>query len=153
MEAALTGLELEEFYDADKYPRMSHLGLFDAPNGLAEALITGREKMFVSHFMRQQVYDQSGLDENALAEYARALAAPGALRGGIEYFRTHKTDAEHNRENAKTRLPMPVLTISGAASSEATLESQIKPLVENLCSVIIEECGHYLARGEAGARD
>lgn len=53
MEAALPGLGLEELYDADKYPRMYHLPLFEAPNGLAEALIVGRERMFVEHFMLQ----------------------------------------------------------------------------------------------------
>ena len=51
MESALPGFGLEELYDADAYPRMYHLGLSEAPNGLDEALITGRELMFVSHFM------------------------------------------------------------------------------------------------------
>ena len=105
MEAALPGLGLEELYDAAKFPRMYHLPLFEAPNQLAEALITGREKMFVSHFMRQQTYDPTGPDEDALAEYARRLAAPGALRGGIEYFRTHKIDAERNREMLRLNFP------------------------------------------------
>ena len=145
MEAALPGLGLEELYDANKYPRMYHLPLFEAPNGLAEALIVGREKMFVSHFMRQQSYDPTGLDEDALDEYARRLAAPGALRGGIEYFRSHTIDAEQNRENAKTKLPMPVLTMGGTASFGANLAPQIRPLVENIRSVMIDQCGHYLA--------
>jgi pimeloyl-ACP methyl ester carboxylesterase len=111
MEAALPGLGLEELYDAIKYPRMYHLPLFDAPNGLAEALITGREQMFVSHFMRQQAYNATGLEQGALDEYARHLAAPGALHGGIEYFRVHQIDAKRNREHAKTKLPMRVMTI------------------------------------------
>ena len=145
MEAALPGLGLEKLYDAIKYPRMYHLPLFDAPNGLAEALITGREKMFVSHFMRQQTYDPTGPDEEALEEYARRLAAPGALHAGIEYFRSHTLDAEHNREHAKTKLPMPVLTVGGTASFGANLEPEIRPLVENLRSVMIDGCGHYLA--------
>ena len=145
MEAALPGLGLEALYDAVKYPRMYHLPLFDAPSGLAEALIAGREKMFVSHFMRQQTYDPTGPEEDALEEYARRLAAPGALHAGIEYFRAHKIDAEHNREHAKTRLPMPVLTVGGTASFGANLEGEIRPLVENLRSVMIDECGHYLA--------
>ncbi len=145
MEAALPGLGLEELYDALKYPRMYHLPLFEAPNGLAEALIAGREKMFVSHFMRQQTYDPTGPEEAALEEYARRLAAPGALRGGIEYFRSHKMDAAANRESARTKLPMPVLTVGGTASFGANLAPQIKPLVEQMESVMIEECGHYLA--------
>ena len=102
----------EKLYDADKYPRMYHLPLFEAPNGLAEALIKVREKMFVRHFMRQQAYNPVALEDNVLEEYATQLAAPGGLRPGIAYFRAHKLDAEHNRENAKTKLPMSVLTVA-----------------------------------------
>ncbi len=145
MEAALPGLGLEELYDAARYPRMYHLPLFDAPNGLAEALIAGRERLFVDHFMRQQAFNQDGLEPEALDEYARCLAAPGALQGGIAYFRAHTVDAEHNREHAKTRLAMPVMTVGGVASFGAALKGQVEPLVERLRHVMIEDCGHYLA--------
>ena len=145
IEAALPGLGLETLFDASKYPRMYHLPLFEAPNGLAEALIGGRERLFVDHFMRQQAYDPDALDERALALYARALGSPGALRAGIAYFRAHKVDAGHNRENARTRLRMPVMTVGGKASFGADLAGQITPLVEELHSVMIDECGHYVA--------
>ena len=145
MEAALAGFGLEDLYDASKTPRMFHLPLFEAPNGLAEALIAGREKLFVSHMMRQQAYDTTALEEEALEEYARHLSAPGALHGGIEYFRAHTVDAEHNREHAKTKLPMPVLTVGGTASFGVHLEGEIRPLVANMRAVMIDQCGHYLA--------
>jgi pimeloyl-ACP methyl ester carboxylesterase len=145
METALPGLGLEKIYDADKYPRMYHLGLFEAPNGLAEALITGREKMFVRHFMRQQAYNTAALEDDLLDAYAERLAAPGALHAGIAYFRAHKIDAEHNRESAKTKLPMPVMTVGGTASFGADLEGEIRPLAKHVRAVMIEECGHYLA--------
>ena len=145
MEAALPGLGLEKLYDADKYPRMYHLPLFDAPNGLAEALITGREKMFVRHFMRQQAYNTAALEDEVLDGYAERLAAPGALRAGIAYFRAHKIDAEHNRENSRTKLPMPVLTVGGTASFGADLEAEIRPLAKQMRAVMIDRCGHYLA--------
>jgi pimeloyl-ACP methyl ester carboxylesterase len=145
MEAALPGLGLEKLYDADKYPRMYHLPLFEAPNGLAEALITGREKMFVCHFMRQQAYNAAALEDDVLDGYADRLAAPGALHAGIAYFRAHKIDAEHNRVNAKTKLPMPVLTVGGTASFGADLEGEIRPLVKRMRAVMIKDCGHYLA--------
>ncbi len=147
-EAALAGLGLEELYDAAKTPRMFHLPLFEAPNGLAEALITGREALFVAHMMRQQAYDTTALEEHALAEYARHLAAPGALHGGIEYFRAHTLDGVHNREFSKTKLPMPVLIVGGTASLGAHLEHlepRMRPLAERMRSVMIDECGHYLA--------
>ncbi len=145
MEAALPGLGLEELYDANKYPMMYHLPLFEAPNGLAEALITGREKMFVRHFMLQQAHNTAGLENDILDEYADRLAAPGALHAGIAYFRAHKVDAEHNRENAKTKLPMPVLTVAGAASAGTGLEGAIRPLTKRMRAIVIQDCGHYLA--------
>jgi pimeloyl-ACP methyl ester carboxylesterase len=145
MDAALPGLGLEKLYDADKYPRMYHLPLFEAPNGLAEALIAGREKMFVWHFMRQQAYNATALEDDVLDGYADRLAAPGALHAGIAYFRAHKIDAEHNRQNAKTKLTMPVLTIGGTASFGADLEGEIRPLAKHMRAVMIENCGHYLA--------
>ena len=49
------------------------------------------------------------------------------------------------REHAKTKLFMPVITIGGTASLGANLEPEIRPLVENLRSVMIDDCGHYLA--------
>ncbi|WP_375508452.1 alpha/beta fold hydrolase [uncultured Caballeronia sp.] len=144
-EAALAGFGLEALFDADKNPRMFHLPLFEAPNGLAEALITGREPLFVAHMMRQQAYDTTALDHDALEEYSRHLAAPGALHGGIEYFRAHRIDKIHNLEHASAKLPMPVLTIGGTASFGVNLESEIRPLAQNLRSAMIDECGHYLA--------
>ena len=144
-EAALAGLGLEDLFDAAKHPRMFHLPLFEAPNGLAEALIAGRERLFVAHMMRQQAYDTTALDEETLDAYARHLAAPGALHCGIEYFRAHTIDAVHNREFARTKLPMPMLTVGGTASFGANLEPEVRPLAADLHSAMIEECGHYLA--------
>ena len=40
---------------------------------------------------------------------------------------------------------MPVLTIGGVASFGRNLEPEIRPLAKHLRSVMIEDCGHYLA--------
>ena len=145
LESALPGFGLEELYDADAYPRMYHLGLSEAPNGLAEALITGRELMFVSHFMRQQTYDPTGPEESALAEYALRLGSPGALRCGLGYFRSHKIDAEYNRQSARTKLTMPVLTVGASLSFKDIIAERTPELAERVRSIVLPECGHYLA--------
>ena len=124
---------------------MYHLGLPEAPNGLAEALIAGRELMFVTHFMRQQTYDPTGPEEDAMAEYALRLGAPGALRCGLGYFRSHKADAEHNRQSARTKLPMPVLTVGASLSFVDIFAARTPKLAARVRSTVIPECGHYLA--------
>jgi pimeloyl-ACP methyl ester carboxylesterase len=146
MEGVLPGFGLEELYDALKFPRMYHLTLFEAPNGLAEALISGRESIFVEHFIRQQTYDPFGPEQDALDEYARRIASPGALRGGIALFRTHKLDAERNRVSGGSKLSMPVLTIGGSASfGGRNLEKRTRELAQNVKGVILDDCGHYPA--------
>jgi hypothetical protein len=57
MEAALPGLGVKRLYDADKYPRMCYLRSLKLRTDLPKSLITGGEKVFVWHFMRQQAYN------------------------------------------------------------------------------------------------
>ena len=40
---------------------------------------------------------------------------------------------------------MPVLTVGGTASFGANLEGLIRPLVQRMRAVMVENCGHYLA--------
>ena len=150
-EAGLPGLGLEGFFDAAKFPQYWHFGLFSAPNGVAEFLIAGRERQSVSHFIRMQSYDPTGVTEEDLDEYARRLIAPGALRGGLEYYRAFPVDAEHNGEYSRTKLPMPVLTLAGEHSVGGMLETSIKPLASHVRGVVIERCGHYLAEEQPEA--
>lgn len=94
-------------------------------------------------------YLAAAINENLCSQWADWLGVdngtPGALSGGIAYFRAHRTDAEHNRQNARIKLPMPVLTIGGTASFGADLEGEIRPLAEKLRAVMIDASGHYLA--------
>jgi pimeloyl-ACP methyl ester carboxylesterase len=154
-EAGLPGLGLEGFFDTARYPQFWHFGFFSAPNNVAESLIVGRERLFVSHFIRMQSYDPYGVPEEDLDEYARRLAAPGALRGGFEHYRAFPVDAEHNREHSQTKLPMPVLTVGGERSIGDGLEKMMKPLALHVRGVVIKRCGHYIAdeRPEEFARE
>ena len=144
-EAGLPGLGLEAFFDTAEHPELWHFGFFRAPNNVAESLIAGRERSFVSHFIRQQLYDPTSIPEADLDEYARRLASPGSLRASLAHYRAFATDAEHNREHARTRLPMPVLAIGGAFSVGGAVEAAMKPLARQVEGLTIERCGHYVA--------
>ena len=142
-DAALPGLGLEDFFDSQKYPELWHFGFFRAPN-VAESLIVGRERNFISHFIRQQCCDPTAVSEADLDEYARCLAAPGGLRGGFEHYRAFPIDAEQNREHARTLLPMPVLTMGGEHSQGSIIERAVRPLARTVRGVVVERSGHYV---------
>ncbi len=142
-EAGLPGLGLEAFFDSSKHPELYHFGFFRTPN-LAETLIAGRERLFIAHFIRQLAHDPTGVTDEDLDEYARCLAAPGGLRGGFEHYRAFEVDAEHNREYARTLLPMPILAIGGVASVGGHVEQVIRPLGHDVRGLVVERAGHWL---------
>jgi pimeloyl-ACP methyl ester carboxylesterase len=110
---------------------------------LPEALVTGRERTYLSWFYRT-AYDPTIITEEAIDEYVRCYSAPGGLRAGFEYYRAIFTDVEHNQENAKTKLKMPVLALGGERGfGELTIKS-MQQLAENLRGGVIERCGHWI---------
>lgn len=110
---------------------------------LPEALIAGRERTYLTWFYRT-AYNPTAIDEQAIGEYVRCYSAPGGLRAGFEYYRAIFTDAEHNTENAKTKLKMPALALGGDRGfGELTIRS-MNQLAENVRGEVIEHCGHWI---------
>lgn len=110
---------------------------------LPEALITGRERVYLTWFYRT-AYNPTVITEADIDEYVRCYSAPGALRAGFEYYRAIFTDAEHNTENAKTKLRMPVLALGGERGFREMALRSMQQLAENVRGGVIEHCGHWI---------
>ena len=119
-----------------------HLAFHDAPN-LPEALIAGRERMYLQWFHNNFGYVPNAIPEEDLDEYVRNYAAPGGMRA-LDYYRTHFIDAEHNRESSKTLLKMPVMAIGGAGFLGPIVAEGMAKLAENVRKEVIPECGHWV---------
>lgn len=119
-----------------------HLAFHDAPD-IPEALIAGRERLYLRWFHNNFAYVPGAVSEQDLDEYERCYAAPGGLRA-LEYYRTHFVDAEHNRESAKRPLKMPVLAVGGAGFLGDIVRQGMAQLAENVHGEVIEHCGHWV---------
>ena len=119
-----------------------HLAFHDAPN-LPEALIAGRERMYLQWFHNNFGYVPNAIPEEDLDEYVRNYAAPGGMRA-LDYYRTHFIDAEHNRESSKALLKMPVMAIGGAGFLGSIVAEGMSKLAENVRKEVIPECGHWV---------
>ncbi len=136
-------ITIDEAEVAAQFARRFHLS-FHAQTDLATALVAGRERLYLEWFYRQ-AYDPSAFSPEDIDEYVRCYSAPGAMRAGFEYYRAIWTDLEHQRENAKTPLPMPVLALGGSASfGERTLES-CRRIARDVRGGVIERTGHWIA--------
>lgn len=124
-------------------PRMAWHIPFHYVRDLPEALISGRERTYLTWFYRT-AYNPSAIGEEAIDEYVRCYSAPGGLRAGFEYYRAIFTDVDHNTENARTRLKMPVLALGGERGFGETTIKSMQRLAENVSGGVIERCGHWI---------
>lgn len=133
----------------EKFPMFNRRGIwhltFHGVRDLPEALITGRERTYLSWFYRSAAYNPEAITAPEVDEYVRCYSAPGGLRAGFEYYRAIRTDIEHNKEFARTKLKMPVLALGGDCGFGQAPLLSMRELAENVRGGVIERCGHWIA--------
>ena len=84
-----------------------------------EALVAGRERVYFEHFWNDFAADRTkSVSEEDRRAYAASYAQPGGMHSGFEYFKAFERDAREFAELAKTKLPMPVLVLTGEKASD-----------------------------------
>lgn len=119
---------------------------------LPEALVQGRERIYLQWFYDTFAYRAGAIDEAALDEFVRTYSQPGALRAGFAYYRALLQDAEDNAALLATgfRLSMPVLAVGGGVSYPhgrgrgGDVEASLRRVATNVRSVVLPECGHFV---------
>jgi len=76
------------------------LGVLDLP----EALITGREDIFLTHFFRTWSSNPQMLSEKEIEVYLTAYREPGAVRGFCADYRAGGEDLAQDEEDAHIRI-------------------------------------------------
>ncbi len=119
---------------------------------LPEALVQGRERIYLKWFYDTFAYRPGSIDEAALDEFTRTYSQPGALRAGFAYYRALPEDAKINAAQLATgfRLPMPVLAVGGAVSYPhgrgrgPDVEASLRRVAGNVTGHVIPESGHFV---------
>jgi len=119
---------------------------------LPEALVAGRERMYLQWFYQTFAYRSGAIDDAALDEFARTYSQPGAMRAGFAYYREMAQDARENAALLGTgfRLAMPVLAIGGGVSYPhgrgrgGDVEASLRQVATNVSGHVLPECGHFV---------
>ena len=125
---------------------------------LPEALVTGRERIYLKWFYETFAFRPDAIDEAALDEYVRTYSQPGALRAGFNYYRAISEDAKTNAAQLATgfRLRMPVLGIGGGVSYPhgrgrgGDVEASLKRVATDVEGHVLADCGHFLPEEAPG---
>jgi haloacetate dehalogenase len=120
--------------------------LFNAVPNLPEALIAGREEIWLRHFFTQWSHDPQLMTPDDIAEYVRAYQQPGAVMGACNDYRAGAEDVAQDTEDQDVKLGCPVLALWGAdfewvgrAYDVAAIWADIAP---DLRTVAIPDCWH-----------
>lgn len=109
------------------------------------ALVKGRERIYLEHFWNDFAADwKRSVPEADRRLYAKAYAQPGAMRAGFEYFRNFERDAADFAKLGQTKLPMPMLVLSGEKAGRTFLIDQAKMVASAVRGQVITGSGHWL---------
>jgi pimeloyl-ACP methyl ester carboxylesterase len=117
---------------------------FNALPDLPEALVAGRERLYLEWLFHSRSFDKTAIDDAALDEYTRVYAAPGAMSRGFAYYRAIFDSMAQNEAAAATKLPLPVLAIGGAHWMGPLMEAMVAPVARDLRVEIVANSGHFV---------
>jgi pimeloyl-ACP methyl ester carboxylesterase len=86
------------------------------------------------------------LPDDTVRYYVDILASdPEALHGSFQLYRAFPTTRAQNEQRKTRRLTLPVLAIGGAESSGEMVADTMKLTADDVQSLVIPGCGHWLA--------
>ena len=122
--------------------------IFHMVPDVPEALITGRERQYLSVFYGglYGVGDNpAAISSEEIDEYVRVYTKPGALRAYLGYYRSLFDDADRNREATKIKLSVPVLALGGERTmGTAAGGIRLKEAVEQLETKVVPRAAHWV---------
>jgi haloacetate dehalogenase len=116
--------------------------------GLPEALVSGREIIYLEHFYNHWSHRADWLSREDLEEYAHAFSTPGALRGGFNHYRAALgVDVEQWKQDEGKQINTPTLVLWGKDDpvSPPSWTSGFDRVFTKLDMVLYPECGHFIA--------
>lgn len=116
---------------------------FNRKRGVNEQLVRGREHIYYGDQFRTKAMQP--LPESAVDFYIETIARdPEALRASFDYYRATDDNMAQNNQRKQHPLTMPVLTVAGARGQGERVGALLGPVTEQLDSVVLPDCGHYV---------
>jgi haloacetate dehalogenase len=113
---------------------------------LPEALIAGREDLWLRHFFSDWCFNPHTITGADFDHYLTAYRAPGAVRGAMADYRASAEDIAQDLADEDRKIACPVLSLwgadFGAVGKLFDMASVWAEMASDLRAVPIEQCGH-----------
>ena len=146
VESALAGAGFETFWRFDTpNPKLTFIP-FLLMQGVAEALVVGREEVFLRHLWDTFTGDKSAAPFEDWAPYVAAMRSPGRFTGAADYYRSAYLSGDDSRRLLATgKLAVPVLPIAGELSFGAANEAMARNFATDVRpGIVLAGAGHFV---------
>ncbi len=120
-----------------------HMGFHMVP-GLAEALISGRERdyfgWFLNNFAAANCDKLSGEVDDAVSAYS----PPGRLTAGFEHYRAMPISAGQNAAHTGSKLAIPCLGVGGDKCLADAPARSLQFVANDVTTSVVAGCGHWI---------
>jgi len=123
-----------------------HHSFFAASGELADSMVKGNERKFLTHFIRHHASNQAALTNELLDSYVRSYSKPQTFHHAFEYYRALPKSIAQNEELGKTKITMPVLAVGGGGNGGfgAKQPENIRRYATNVEAHVLPGCGHWI---------
>ncbi len=112
---------------------------------LAELLIKGREREFLTWFYRNHAMHPDAVDD-ALSEYLRTFAGAGGVSGSLGSLRAVFRSIQQTEDaTAGKKIETPIMALGGEKSLGDRVRHMIEEVASNVTGGVITDCGHFIA--------
>lgn len=118
---------------------------------IPEILLQGKEREYISWFMKGLAYNPSAITDEDINVWANHADDPGGLRAQFEHFRAFPVDAEQNKETAKSKITTPILALGGDIYPALGGDypgnfafSSLQSLATNVKGITVPLSGHWI---------
>lgn len=153
-ECPLPGTQ-EYYQDRTEHAVQQFHFIFHSVPDLPEALIAGKERVYITHFFSKLTHNLEAFGEADVDHYTRLYSEPGAMRCALNVYRAFEEDTKQNIEWTKQhgKCDVPTLILSG---EQSRLKDGAKEMVLEMTqgkSVevgLVQNAGHYVAEENPG---
>ena len=111
---------------------------------LAEQLIVGREREFLTWFYQNHAAHPSSVDE-AFHEYLRTFAGHAGVAGSMGPYRSLSHSIQQTEEAlAAGKVKIPVIALGGDHTSGPDVRKMVEKVATDVTGGVIADCGHFI---------
>jgi haloacetate dehalogenase len=131
---------------SDRVARAYWFFIFHQVPDLPEALIAGREDIWLRTFFSDWTYNPYAISGEDFEVYVRAYKAPGAVRGAMADYRANAEDVEQDTADADVKIACPTLSLWGAdfyaVGKMFDMAKVWAEMAVDLRTYAVPQCGH-----------